>query len=148
MEALICLSGLAIALFAIFGIIVSPDGQPYIRLSYILRDEDGEIVKSKVEQVQLHRAIKHPVSLVFDIQYLNTSEEIEYNLQDDIIVGNDSFTMVRFELLKLEGETDFIYVGTIVKTDLVEGSLNIKVSGMLPYEPQYQYFPYTAVPKL
>lgn len=139
-------TGVGLGLFSLFGISISPAGQPRIRLTYVFSDENGEIRQSHDEQ-ELHRTIRNSGCLVFKINYVGDIADIKYNLKDDVIVGSDSYSMVTFELLKIENKPGFTYIGTIVKTDLEEGFFNIKVSGMLPDDAQYQELPFVTVPE-
>lgn len=126
--------------------LISPTGLPEIRLSYTLADDDGNIIENSVVDVETFAYTKYPHSLIFNINDMGCTKQINYDILNGAILQEASYVMASFELLKLE-ESKFIYVGTLFKTDLEEGSYNIKIAGRL-VKSSIESLPYLTLPSM
>ncbi|SFH38874.1 hypothetical protein [Pontibacter chinhatensis] len=127
---------------------LAPQIQPPMRLHYKWMNEHNEILENRFAEGKVFQYNNRYYSFSFDIDNMGDILRIEFDMRNQEFLNNVPYTMVQFELMKLERTGEFLYVGTLRKTDLVTGLYNIKIAGHLYHNPSLNSLPHMIVPRI
>jgi hypothetical protein len=126
--------------------IINPDGLPTIRLHYKWENaQDGSIETKVVDETIVWNHLE-PNVLSFEIDDRGKTEDIDYDIQKGLVMGNSSFIMMNFTLIKNEADGEFFYTGTLINADIEEGFYNINITGYIGNFPPIKTLPHLTIP--
>ncbi|MBX0335541.1 hypothetical protein K3G39_20105 [Pontibacter sp. HSC-14F20] len=125
----------------------TPNGYPKIRLSYLHKNINGETLLHETIDEERIAYQRIPNILMFSINDMGSSKTIMYDMGNDIVLQDDSYIMVNFEVLEVDPDKELVFVGTLCKTDIEDEVYNIKLAGRLLRSSNLESLPYLTLPE-